>query len=91
MNIVSLKNSVLINITQFAVFAVLVCLKILMNVKSAKNLEFIQITRSSEFTPNWCPLALLLGEASSTSVENVRQIRLFMQNKPNFPPFLAQK
>ena len=45
MNIVSLKNSVLTHITQFAVFAVLVCLRILMNVKSAKNLEFIQITR----------------------------------------------
>jgi len=40
-----------------------------------------------------CPLpavnfvALLLCPFASTVVENVRQIRLFMQNKPNFPRF----
>jgi len=43
-----------------------------------------------------CPLPavhfvpLLLCPFASTEVENVRQIRLFMQNKPNFPHFLPE-
>jgi len=82
MNIVSLKTLNITHIAQVAASAVLVCLKILMNVKSAKNLEFIQITRSVEFTLDWCLLAFLSGEAASTQVENVRQIGLKMQNKP---------
>ena len=47
MNIVSLKTLNITHIAQVAASAVLVCLKILMNVKSAKNLEFIQTTRLS--------------------------------------------
>jgi len=62
-----------------------------MNNETPKNLEFIQITRSVEFTLDSSSLASLSGEASSTPVENVRQIRLFLQNKPNFPPFFTQK
>ena len=50
-------------------------------------LEFIQITRSVEFTPDSSSLASLSGEASSTQVEKVRQIHLFMQNKPNYSHF----
>ena len=47
MNIVSLKTLNVIHVAHVAAFAVLVCLKILMNVKSAKNLEFIRTTCSS--------------------------------------------
>ena len=46
---------------------------------------------NTEFTLDSSSLASLSGEASSTPVENVRQIRLFLQNKPNFPPFFTQK
>ena len=64
------------------------------------DLEFIRTTHLLEFTPNSSLLALEftlggayllfcrgLGEVDSTLVENVRQIFLFMQNEPNFPPF----
>ena len=44
MNIVLLKNLYVAHIAHIAVF---LCLQILMNVKSPKNLEFIQTTRSS--------------------------------------------
>ena len=47
-----------------------------MNVKSAKNLEFIQITRSVEFTLDMSSPAFLSGEVFSTPVENIRQIHL---------------
>jgi hypothetical protein len=52
----------------------------------------------SEFIPECCLLGANRGRAAhltynrgsrhtSTPVENVRQINLFMQNKPNFPHF----
>ena len=47
-----------------------------MNTESLKNIEFIQISSY-----------LRAYKAHSTRVENIRQIRLFMQNKPNFPHF----
>jgi hypothetical protein len=81
MNNELLKTLNFAHLAYSAAFAVLVCLKILINVKSAKNLEFIQITRSVKFTLDSSLLASLSGEASSTPVENVRQIRLFLQNK----------
>jgi len=62
MNIVSIKNLNFTHIAQFAVFAVFVCLKTHMNVKSAKNLEFIQTTRSVEFTLDYSSFASLSGE-----------------------------
>ena len=61
-----------------------------MNVKSAKNQEFVQITRSFEFTPDSSSLAFLSGEARATK-EFVRKIRRILQNKPNFSPFFNQK
>ena len=41
------------------------------------------ISHPSPLIPNPSPL----NPQSSTNVENIRQIRLFMQNKPNFPQF----
>jgi len=58
-----------------------------------KNVEFILIASllrgrtmsTPSFSLESCVLSLWSG--SSTSVENIRQIRLFLQNKPNFRPF----
>jgi len=36
------------------------------------------------------PSSVFCREIRSTGVENIRQIRLFMQNKPNFPRFSAE-
>jgi hypothetical protein len=77
----SLKTSYFIHLALIAAFAVI---KTLINVKSAKNLQFIQITRLVEFTPNSSLLAFLLGEASSTQVENVRQITPFYKKQTQF-------
>jgi hypothetical protein len=38
-----------------------------------------------EFILDWCSLASLSGTLRSTGVENIRQISLFLQNKPNSP------
>jgi len=60
-----------------------------MNNETLKNLEFIQITGSWSL-PSMLAHLLFCRErikAHSTRVENVRQIRLFLQNKPNFPHF----
>jgi hypothetical protein len=43
--------------------------------KSVKNIENVVISVQK------------LTQMASTGVENIRQIRLFMQNKPNFPHF----
>ena len=48
-----------------------------MNNETPKNLEFILF-----FSLESCVLSL--WSVFSTPVENVRQIRLFLQNKPNF-------
>jgi hypothetical protein len=66
MNNKSLKTSYFIYL---APIAALTALKILMNVKSEKNLEFIQITRLVEFTPNSSLLAFLLGEAGRKALD----------------------
>jgi hypothetical protein len=66
-----------------------------MNNITPKKLEFIQITCSVEFTPESSLPASLSGDIriscfddlSSTPVENVRQIGLFLQNEPNFHHF----
>ena len=55
-----------------------------MNNALLKNLEFIQITCSVEFTLDSSSLASLSGEASSTLVEKPLQIRPIIKNKPNF-------
>jgi len=55
MNNKSLKTVNSIHIAHTAVFAVLVCLKILMNNVTHKNLEFIQTTRLVEFTSSLSP------------------------------------
>ena len=65
-----------------------------MNTGILPYLEFIQTTCSSQdremfFSLKSCVLSL--WSVFSTPVENVRQIRLFMQNKPNFSPFFTQK
>jgi hypothetical protein len=43
-----------------------------------------------EFILDWCSLASLSGTLRSTGVENIRQISLFLQNKPNFPHFSTE-
>ena len=87
MNNESLKT---LNFIHLALIAALAALKILMNVKSAKNLEFIQTTRSVEFTLDISSPAFLSGERRATK-KFVRIFKLFLQNKPNFSQFSNQK
>jgi hypothetical protein len=50
----------------------------------SENLEFIQMTRSVEFTLDSSSIASLSGEASSTPVEIVRQIDCFYKKQTQF-------
>jgi len=59
-----------------------------MNNETLKKLEFIQV--SSNLLAYKVPITYVPIRHLSTRVENIRQINLFMQNKPNFPHFSAE-
>ena len=59
-----------------------------MNNETLKNLEFIQV--SSNLLAYKVPITYVPIRHHSTGVENLLQISLFLQNKPNFPHFSTE-